>query len=76
VRITVLVDDADKFVARAVESGAKLLMPVQDMFCGGRYGQISDPFGHEWGVNQQKEEQTEAETQDKADAYFKDKRKP
>ena len=33
--------------------GASVVMPVQDMFWGARYGKFIDPFGHEWGVNQQ-----------------------
>jgi len=70
VRVTLLVDDADGIVARAVAAGARVLMPVQDMFWGGRYGKIVDPFGHEWGINQQLKEQTREETQTAADEYF------
>ena len=50
VRITLLVDDADGIVERAVAAGARVSMPVQDMFWGGRYGKIVDPFGHEWEI--------------------------
>jgi uncharacterized glyoxalase superfamily protein PhnB len=32
------------------EAGAKITMPVADMFWGDRYGQIEDPFGHRWSV--------------------------
>jgi PhnB protein len=63
VRLTLLVDDADRVVERAVASGARVLMPVQDMFWGARYGKFIDPFGHEWGINQQLKQQTEEETQ-------------
>jgi len=70
VRITVLVDNADEVAQRAVAAGARLSMPVQDMFWGGRYGKIVDPFGHEWGINQQLREQTPQETQVKADEFF------
>jgi PhnB protein len=70
VRITLLVDDADGIVERAVAAGARVSMPVQDMFWGGRYGKIVDPFGHEWGVNQQVQEQSHAETQIAADEFF------
>lgn len=52
-RITVEVDDADAVVDRAAAHGATVLMPVQDMFWGARYGKFIDPYGHEWGVNQQ-----------------------
>jgi len=53
VRITLQVENADETVARAVSHGARVTMPVQDMFWGARYGKILDPFGHEWGINQQ-----------------------
>jgi len=71
VRITLYVDDADKTVARAVNAGAQIIMPVQDMFWGGRYGKLLDPFGHEWGINQEKKQLTEAETQQAAHEFFK-----
>jgi PhnB protein len=63
VRVTLMVDDADDLVARAVAAGAQVLMPVQELFWGARYGKIVDPFGHEWGINQQLKEQTPEETQ-------------
>ena len=50
VTIHLYVEDADSFVARAIAAGAKLTMPVQDMFWGDRYGKIEDPFGHHWSV--------------------------
>ena len=70
VRITLQTDDADRVVERAVARGAKVLMPVQDMFWGARYGQILDPFGHNWGINQQLKEQSEEETNAAADEFF------
>jgi len=50
VTIHLYVDDADAFVARAVRAGAKVTMPVSDMFWGDRYGKLEDPFGHQWSV--------------------------
>lgn len=44
------VNDVDATVARAVAAGAKITMPVADMFWGDRYGQLEDPFGHRWSV--------------------------
>jgi len=74
VRITLMVDDADVLVERALAAGARVLMPVQNLFWGARYGKIVDPFGHEWGINQQLKEQSSEETQAAADEYFvKDK---
>lgn len=44
------VADADKTVARALEAGATLRQPLEDAFWGDRYGKVTDPFGHEWGI--------------------------
>ena len=38
VRITMNVDDADAVVERAEAAGSQVIMPVQDMFWGARYG--------------------------------------
>jgi PhnB protein len=50
VTIHIFVADVDAFVSRAVAAGAKITMPVADMFWGDRYGKIEDPFGHQWSV--------------------------
>jgi PhnB protein len=71
VRITLYVENADKAVERAIQAGAQVLMPVQDMFWGGRFGKLLDPFGHEWGINQERKKQSASETQTAADEFFK-----
>jgi len=70
VRIMLMTDNADAVVEQAVAHGAKVLMPVQDMFWGARYGQIVDPFGHQWGINQQLKEQSAEETNKAAQEFF------
>ena len=50
VTIHLYVEDVDAFVKRAVAAGAKITMPVADMFWGDRYGRLEDPFGHHWSV--------------------------
>ena len=70
VRITLMTDNADGVFQRATERGAEVLMPVQNMFWGARYGQFRDPFGHVWAVNQQLQEQTDAETKAAAEEFF------
>jgi PhnB protein len=70
VRITLQTEDADAIVQRAVASGAKVIMPLQDMFWGARYGKIRDPFGHEWGINQQLLELTPEEEEAAAQKFF------
>jgi PhnB protein len=70
VRITLQTDDPDGVVERAVARGAEVIMPLADMFWGARYGQIRDPFGHIWGINQQLQEQTEEETEQAAADFY------
>jgi PhnB protein len=50
VTIHIYVENVDAFVARAAAAGAKITMPLQDMFWGDRYGKLEDPFGHQWSV--------------------------
>ena len=44
VTIHLYVEDVDAFVQRAVAAGAKITMPLDDMFWGDRYAQLEDPF--------------------------------
>ncbi len=50
VTIHLQVEDADSTFAQAVAAGAKVKMPLADMFWGDRYGCLEDPFGHQWSV--------------------------
>jgi PhnB protein len=50
VTIHIYVEDVDALVARAVNAGAKVTMPVAEQFWGDRYGKLEDPFGHHWSV--------------------------
>jgi len=44
------VPDVDRVFQQAVDAGAEVVMPVDDMFWGDRYGVIRDPFGHRWSI--------------------------
>jgi len=44
------VDDADAWFDRAVKAGARVAMPLENMFWGDRYGQVTDPFGYRWSI--------------------------
>jgi uncharacterized glyoxalase superfamily protein PhnB len=50
VTIHLYVKDADAIFEQAVRAGAKITMPLDDMFWGDRYGKLEDPFGHQWSV--------------------------
>ncbi|HEX2841155.1 VOC family protein [Hyphomicrobium sp.] len=53
VTIHLNVPNVDAVVEQAVAAGAKVIMPVSDMFWGDRYGIVEDPFGHKWSVSTQ-----------------------
>ncbi len=44
--------DVDAAWARALEGGAQVARPLAETFWGEREGQITDPFGHRWGLSQ------------------------
>jgi PhnB protein len=50
VGIFLYVDDVDSVIQDAVDAGASLTSPVEDMFWGDRFGQVQDPFGHQWQI--------------------------
>ncbi len=50
VTIHLYVENVDAVFEQAVRAGAKVTMPLDDMFWGDRYGKLEDPFGHQWSV--------------------------
>ena len=64
VTLHLYVDNVDRFTARAVKAGAKVVMPVADMFWGDRYGIIEDPFGHRWSIATHLRDMSAKEIQD------------
>ena len=48
--IHLYVRDVDATMAQAIAAGGTLTMLATDMFWGDRYGQITDPFGHQWSI--------------------------
>jgi uncharacterized glyoxalase superfamily protein PhnB len=70
VTLHLYVDDADVAFERAVKAGAKVEMPLQDMFWGDRYGQLTDPFGHHWSIAHKLVELTPEQMRQGAADYF------
>lgn len=50
VTIHLQVEDSNALFAQAVAAGAKVKLPIADMFWGDRYGIVEDPFGHLWSI--------------------------
>jgi PhnB protein len=67
----IYVEDSDALFQRAVQAGAKVMMPMTDMFFGSREGRIADPFGNVWIIATLKEEVPPEEMQRrmKAEGY-------
>lgn len=63
------VDDVDTAFARAVDAGATATMAPSDTFFGDRYGWVTDPFGHIWGLATVLEELTPEQLAARMQAY-------
>ena len=46
------VPDADAVWQRALDAGATVFEPLHEAFWGERTGQLIDPFGHRWAIDQ------------------------
>lgn len=68
--ISLYVPDADKAFDRAVKAGAKVEMPVMDMFWGDRYGMVSDPSGHRWAIMTHVKDMTPDEIMKAGEAFM------
>ena len=64
------VEDADTTFDSAVKAGAKVEMPLENQFWGDRFGKLTDPFGHQWGVATHVEDLTPEEIDKRATAFF------
>lgn len=71
VGLAIYVPDVDKAFDKAIKAGAKVSMPVADMFWGDRYGKLTDPFGHEWAIATHKQDLTPEQIAKGAEEFFK-----
>ncbi|HEY6459969.1 MAG TPA: VOC family protein [Polyangiaceae bacterium] len=69
VTLWVYADDVDRRFQRAVDAGAKVKMPVADMFWGDRMGCVTDPFGNTWNLAQHRADLTPDEMKKAQDAF-------
>ena len=63
-------DNADAAFDRAVKAGCTVKMPMSDQFWGDRFGQVEDPFGHQWGFATHKQDLTKDQIAAKAQEFF------
>src|SRR5260370_30010691 len=70
VSLHIYVDNVDAAFDRAVKAGCTVKMPVSDMFWGDRYGQVEDPFGHQWSFATHKQDLTREQLAQNAKTFF------
>ena len=58
VLLHVEVENPDAVARQAVDAGAVVEIPVQEMFWGERYGVLRDPSGHRWAISTAREQLT------------------
>jgi uncharacterized glyoxalase superfamily protein PhnB len=63
-------EDVESAWKRAVDAGAKVLVPLADQFWGDRTGCLEDPFGHQWWLAQHVQDLTPDQIQKNAEAFF------
>jgi uncharacterized glyoxalase superfamily protein PhnB len=63
-------DNVDSAWKRAVDAGAREVMPLADQFWGDRTGCLEDPFGHRWWLAQHLRDLTPEELQKGAEEFF------
>jgi PhnB protein len=70
VSLFIYVPDVDKVFNQAVEAGAEITMPLDDMFWGDRCGTVKDPFSYSWLIATHIKDMTIEETQQAAESFF------
>jgi len=64
------VENADKTFTRAVAAGAQIDMALENQFWGDRFGKVTDPFGHQWGIATHVEDVAPEDMGKRAAAFF------
>ena len=68
VGIFLYVEDVDAVFQQAVDAGATVTTPLEDMFWGDRFGSVTDPFGHHWSLATHVEDVPPEEMEERAKA--------
>lgn len=61
-------EDVEAAWARATKAGCKVILPLQMMFWGDKFGSVADPFGHSWSLAQHVEDLSPEEMAERAAA--------
>ena len=61
-------EDVDGAIEKAVDAGATVTAPAEDMFWGDRFGSVTDPYGHLWSISTHVEDVPPEEMAERAKA--------
>src|SRR5438552_2971573 len=70
VSLNLYLENADAAFDRAVKAGCSVKMPMMDQFWGDRYGQVEDPFGHQWSFATHKQDLSKDQIAENAKKFF------
>jgi|SRR5687767_8325962 PhnB protein len=70
VSIHLLVPNVERAFQRAIDAGARVTMPLADMFWGDRFGVLADPYGHVWSLAQHVEDVSPKRLRERAASAF------
>ena len=68
--IYLYVRDVDETFRKAVEAGATVKRPLEDMFWGDRTGSVVDPFGYSWDLATHREDVPPKEMKQRGEKFF------
>jgi PhnB protein len=68
------VENSDDVFKQAINAGARIFKPLENMFWGDRVGMVIDPFGHFWSIATHVEDVSSEEVDKRMEAMFKDKK--
>ncbi len=66
----IYVPNVDEVFQQAVAAGAKVTMPVAEMFWGDRCGNVKDPFGYDWMIATHTKDLSKEEIRKGGEAFF------
>lgn len=70
VLIHLYIEDVDGVTKKAIDNGATVIRPLQDMFYGDRSGTVRDPYGHIWDISTHIEDIAPEELEKRAAALY------
>ena len=68
--VQLYLNDLDDAWARAIETDATIVLPIENTYWGERTGRIVDPFGHVWTLSKRVEAVSKTELTKRVEAFY------